>query len=244
MDLSVRRETAPGVGRRWRFNVDVVSERPRSLYRLERDVTLDRPLPAGLRLRTIVDGDDGVLANLMERAHAGTVGEQLGGNSDGTVEIAQWRAESALPEISVAVVDADDTVVAASMCSGTVEGEVWIVYVITEPAWTGRGLATAAVAESTLAYPSAFERLCPRRRDRRQRSVRTAAGFGRLRARRSGLSRVDLTSRAPDVRGITYQRTRPTHRTDTPNTGELAVATRPEQHGCVAGESAPEQRLI
>jgi L-amino acid N-acyltransferase YncA len=143
-----RRETGPDARAWWRSSVDVVNELPRSLYRLEREVTHDRPLPDRLRLRTIVDGDDGVLASLMERAYAGTVDEQLGGNSDGAVEIAEWRAGSALPEISVAVVDADDTVAAASMCSGTWHSEVWIAYVIAEPAWKGRGLGAAAVAES------------------------------------------------------------------------------------------------
>jgi RimJ/RimL family protein N-acetyltransferase len=57
-------------------------------------------------------------------------------------------AAAALGEASVAVVDADDTVVTASMCSGTWDREVWISYVITEPGWKGQGLATAAVAES------------------------------------------------------------------------------------------------
>jgi GNAT superfamily N-acetyltransferase len=109
---------------------------------------VDRPLPDGLRLRTVTDGDDNALAELMERAYAGTVDEQLGGNSDGGVEVADWRAAAALGEVSVAVVDADDTVVAASMCSGSWDREVWISYVITEPAWKGRGLATAAVTES------------------------------------------------------------------------------------------------
>jgi len=125
-----------------------MSELPRSVYRLERVVSVERPLPDGLRLRTVADDDDGVLAELMERAYAGTVDEQLGGNSDGAVEVADWRAAAALSEVSVAVVDADDAVVAASMCSGTWGHEVWIAYVITEPARKGQGLATAAVAES------------------------------------------------------------------------------------------------
>jgi hypothetical protein len=125
-----------------------MSEPPRSVYRLERIATVDRPLPNGLRLRTVTDGDDGALADLMERAYAGTVDEQLGGNSDGAVEVDDWRAAAALSEISVAVVDADGTVLTASMCSGTWDREVWISYVITEPAWKGQGLATAAVAES------------------------------------------------------------------------------------------------
>jgi L-amino acid N-acyltransferase YncA len=105
-------------------------------------------MPDGVRLRTIGDSDDGVLASLMEHAYAGTVDEQLGGNSDGAVEVAEWRAGSAMPEISVAAIDEVDTVVAASMCSGSWDGEVWIAYVVTEPTWKGRGLGTAAVAES------------------------------------------------------------------------------------------------
>lgn len=125
-----------------------MSEPPRSLYRLERVVSIDRPLPDGLRLRTVTAGDDASLAGLMERAYAATVDEQLGDNSDGAVELADWRAAGALAEVSIAVVDGNDSVVSASMCSGRWDREVWISYVITEPAWKGRGLATAAVAES------------------------------------------------------------------------------------------------
>ena len=125
-----------------------MSEPLRSLYRLTRVASIDRPLPDGLHLRTVTDGDDSALAGLMERAYAGTIDEQLGDNSDGAIEVADWRAAGALAEVSVAVVNADDTVVSASMCSGSWDREVWISYVITEPTWKGRGLATAAVAES------------------------------------------------------------------------------------------------
>jgi GNAT superfamily N-acetyltransferase len=125
-----------------------MSESLRSLYRLERVASFDRSLPDGLHLRTVTDSDDAALAGLMERAYAGTIDEQLGGNSDGAVEVAEWRAAGALAEVSVAVVNADDTVVSASMCSGRWDREVWISYVITEPTWKGRGLATAAVAEA------------------------------------------------------------------------------------------------
>jgi hypothetical protein len=80
-----------------------MSEPPRSLYRLERLVRIDRPLPDGLRLRTVIDGDDAALAELTERAYAGTVDEQLGGNSDAAVELTDWRAAGPLAEVSVAV---------------------------------------------------------------------------------------------------------------------------------------------
>jgi GNAT superfamily N-acetyltransferase len=84
----------------------------------------------------------------MELAYAGTVDDDLGGNSDGAVEVAGWRAAGALAEVSVAVVDTHDKLLAASMCSGSWDREVWISYVITEPAWKGQGLGAAAVAES------------------------------------------------------------------------------------------------
>jgi GNAT superfamily N-acetyltransferase len=118
------------------------------LYRLERRGLVDRVLPAGLQLRTIGERDDVALGELMDRAYAGTIDEQLGGNSDGALEVAAWRTEPAIQEASTAVVDAGDRVVAASLCSGGWEREVWIAYVITEPALKGRGLATVAVAES------------------------------------------------------------------------------------------------
>ena len=125
-----------------------MSELSRSRYRLAAHTTAARVLPAGLQVRTVEDGDDAALGRLMDRAYAGTIDEQLGGNSDGAVEVASWRDEPALAEVSVAVVDADDTLVAASLCSGDWDREVWIAYVITEPAWKGRGLATVAVDES------------------------------------------------------------------------------------------------
>jgi hypothetical protein len=125
-----------------------VSEPSRSLYRLEQGRAVVRPLLDGPRLRTVTVADDDALAGLMERAYAGTVDEDLGGNSDGAVEVAGWRASGALAEVSVAVVDAHDKLLAASMCSGSWHREVWISYVITEPAWKGQGLGTAAVAES------------------------------------------------------------------------------------------------
>ena len=124
-----------------------MSDPPRSLYRLERYTVVERVLPAGLQIRTVGEGDDFALGGLMERAYAGTIDEQLGGNSDGAVEVAAWRDEPALVEVSVAIVDMDDAVVAASLCSGSWAHEVWIAYVVTEPAWKGHGLATVAVDE-------------------------------------------------------------------------------------------------
>ena len=125
-----------------------MSDPPRSLYRLERYTAVERVVPAGLHVRTVGEGDDLALGGLMERAYAGTIDEQLGGNSDGAVEVAAWRDEPALVEGSVAIVDLEDAVVAASLCSGSWSHEVWIAYVVTEPAWKGHGLATVAVAES------------------------------------------------------------------------------------------------
>ncbi len=125
-----------------------MTEPARSVYRLARSATIDRRLPSDVRLRTITDADDRALATLMERAYAGTVDEQLGGNSDGAVEMAEWRAATPLVEVSVVAVDADDQAVSASLCSGARDGEVWISYVITDPAWKGQGLGTAVVAES------------------------------------------------------------------------------------------------
>jgi GNAT superfamily N-acetyltransferase len=121
---------------------------PRSVYRLAQRGAIDRPLPGDLRLRTVTGADDGALAALMEQAYAGTVDEQLGGNSDGAVEMADWRSATPFAEVSVVVVDADDHVVAASLCSGSWDDEVWISYVITDPAWKGQGLGTVVVAES------------------------------------------------------------------------------------------------
>ena len=109
---------------------------------------VDSALPSGLHVRVVSDSDDAALGALMERAYAGTIDEQLGDNSDGAIEVAAWRDEPPLVEVSVAIVDSEDTVVAASLCSGSWDREVWIAYLFTEPKWKGRGLATVAVAES------------------------------------------------------------------------------------------------
>ena len=109
---------------------------------------VDRTLPSGLHVRAVRDSDDAELGGLMERAYAGTIDEQLGDNSDGAIEVAAWRDAPAIVEVSVAIIDSEDTVVAASLCAGSWDREVWIAYVLTEPKWKGHGLATLAVAES------------------------------------------------------------------------------------------------
>ena len=96
---------------------------------------VDRALPSGLHVRAVSDSDDAALGGLMERAYAGTIDEQLGDNSDGAIEVAAWRDESALVEVSVGIVDSNETVVAASLCSGNWDRGVWIAYVLTEPKW-------------------------------------------------------------------------------------------------------------
>lgn len=113
----------------------------RTLYRRAPGPVPD--LPQHL-LRTITDEDDAVLADLMERAYAGTIDEQLGGNSDGAVEIAGWRP-NAVPDASY-VVD-EGQLVAASLISRH-GNDFWLGYVITHPEWKGRGLGTAVVAAS------------------------------------------------------------------------------------------------
>ncbi|KJK48866.1 hypothetical protein UK23_15755 [Lentzea aerocolonigenes] len=104
------------------------------------------PLPElpHISTRPVNDEDDAVLADLMERAYAGTIDEQLGGNSDGAVEIAAWRP-TAVPDASF-VID-QDGLRAASLISRH-GNDFWLGYVITHPDWKGRGLGSAVVAAS------------------------------------------------------------------------------------------------
>jgi hypothetical protein len=78
-------------------------------------------------LRPVDDQDDVALADLMERAYAGTMDEHLGGNSDGAVEIAGWR-RSAVPRASFVALRAGQ-VVAASVISLN-SNDFWLAYVI------------------------------------------------------------------------------------------------------------------
>ncbi|MEV6239467.1 GNAT family N-acetyltransferase [Lentzea sp. NPDC051838] len=113
----------------------------RTLYRRE-----PGPLPelAHQTTRPVHDEDDAALAALMERAYAGTIDEQLGGNSDGAIEIANWRPH-AVPDASFVI--HQDGLVAASLISRH-GNDFWLGYVITHPDWKGRGLGTAVVAAS------------------------------------------------------------------------------------------------
>ncbi|WP_086665602.1 GNAT family N-acetyltransferase [Lentzea kentuckyensis] len=112
----------------------------RTLYRRAPGPVPDLPQ----NVRTINDEDDAALADLMERAYAGTIDEQLGGNSDGAVEIANWRP-NAVPDASFVV--CEDQLVAASLISRH-DNDFWLGYVITHPEWKGRGFGTAVVAAS------------------------------------------------------------------------------------------------
>jgi predicted N-acetyltransferase YhbS len=114
----------------------------RTTYRRAAGRVPDAPRHAS---RPIEDQDDAAVADLMERAYAGTIDEHLGGNSDGAVEIADWR-RNAVPRASFVALR-EGRVVAASLISST-GGDFWLAYVITHPEWKGRGLATAVVAAS------------------------------------------------------------------------------------------------
>ena len=132
----------------------IVSGLPRSVYRCEPRAGLSgRPLPPDVSLRLVdkcqdTDNGDAALGRLMERAYTGTIDEDLGDNSDGAVEIADWRAYGAIASASVVAIDSDSHVIAASLVARAADGSAWIGYVFTDPAWKGRGLGTAVVAAS------------------------------------------------------------------------------------------------
>ncbi|ANZ42141.1 hypothetical protein BBK82_45630 [Lentzea guizhouensis] len=107
------------------------------------------PLPGlpAATTRTVQPTDDAALADLVERACAGTADEHLGGNGDGAAEIASWRP-NAVPHASFVIADAG--LLAASLISQS-EGELWLAYVITHPDHKNRGLGTAVVAASLAA---------------------------------------------------------------------------------------------
>jgi GNAT superfamily N-acetyltransferase len=126
-----------------------MTDPPRSIYRRKPSPgLLTRPIPPGTSLRLIDNADDAALGTLIERAYAGTIDDDLGDNSDGAVEIAEWRAHGAITSASFIAVDIDGHPVAASLVTGAANGAVWIGYVFTDPGWKGRGLGTAVVAAS------------------------------------------------------------------------------------------------
>lgn len=125
-----------------------MSQPLRSLFRWKVD---DRPgLGKGqvdLLLREVEDGDDAELGMLMEQAYAGTIDDDLGDNSDGLIEIQEWRREGGVPECSTVAVR-DDHCVAACLVTRAPSGNWWIGYVYTDPAVKSRGIATFITARS------------------------------------------------------------------------------------------------
>ena len=106
-------------------------------------------MPDGLRFEPAaeVEADDTALGRLMELAYAGTIDQQLGDNTDGTVEIASWRATVADPACSRIARTVDGELVAACLV-GRWEDVAFIAYVMTLPTWKQRGVARALVAGS------------------------------------------------------------------------------------------------
>ena len=102
----------------------------------------------GHRVVRVVRGTASRATDVVWDPYAGTIDEDLGDNSDGAVEITDWRAHGAIASASFVAVDAADRPVAASLVTGAANGSVWIGYVFTDPGWKGQGLGTAVVAAS------------------------------------------------------------------------------------------------
>ena len=113
-------------------------------------------VPAELTVRVLHTVDDDSLAVLMEAAYAGTIDEQLGGNADGAVEIANWRQFVADAPASRVAADGDGRLVGACLV-GRWDGSVFVAYVVTDPAWKGRGVGAAVLAASLGALRDAAE---------------------------------------------------------------------------------------
>jgi predicted GNAT family acetyltransferase len=119
----------------------------RSVYRLDLvAVPAVVAAPLGSTIRPLAATDDDALGTLMERAYAGTIDENLGSNSNGAVDIDEWRSGHADGAASTVVVDAGGRLVAASLISSA--DSVFLSYVITDPDWKHRGAALCAATAS------------------------------------------------------------------------------------------------
>lgn len=99
-------------------------------------------------LRNVEDADDAALGQLMEAAYAGTIDEDLGENSDGLVEIQDWRANGGDPTASIVALDPAGAIVAASLITAIDDKTSLLGYVITAPERKRDGVATAVVSLS------------------------------------------------------------------------------------------------
>jgi len=126
----------------------------RHTYRCRLSATWGTGAPEGLTMWPGTGGEDDVLGLLMEEAYAGTIDEQLGDNTDGAVEIANWREFVADEACSRIARTLDGETVGASLV-GRWQGTVFIAYVITLPAWKRRGVGAAVLAASLRALRDA-----------------------------------------------------------------------------------------
>lgn len=125
-----------------------MGEPVRSIFRLLcADLWEPAESPAAVTFRAVADDDDSELGGLMERAYAGTIDEDLGDNSDGLVEIREWRREGAVPECSTVAVQ-DGRCICAGLITLMPSGKWWLGYVFTDPSAKGRQVGTAATASA------------------------------------------------------------------------------------------------
>lgn len=119
---------------------------PRSLYAWTfADAVPVAPTVAGIEIRRVLDDDDGALGRLMERAYAGTIDENLGDDSDGEVEIRDWRDSGGRTDES-AVAVRDGAAVSACLITLGASGNWWVAYVFSDPATKALGVGASVVA--------------------------------------------------------------------------------------------------